>query len=208
MGKMWRLALAAALAFASCGNFGGGLRDTASLVGSAAGGLVAGAIGGAAGSVVGGAVGGVVETTVDATGAGLTAARAAADLEKVAAHATGEVKRVLPAAARLWIHNNAATDQALASGVIDNMTAALLASGFTVVERGRIDLVVAEQNLHMGGAVTDRDFVSIGNLAGANTAVIVGIVGTGAARRLQVRVLDIETGTVTMQSGAGSEWSL
>jgi len=128
--------------------------------------------------------------------------------EKVAYQAVSEVYKVLPREARLWIHNNAASDQNLVNNVIDNMTAAFLSSSVTVIERQMIDLVLREQNFQLGGSVSDGDFVSIGNLAGANIVVIVGITGAGAGRRLQVRVLDIGTGTVIMQSGTGSEWSL
>jgi len=126
--------------------------------------------------------------------------------ERVAGHAVAEVGSVLAGGARLWIHNNATTNQAMVNDVIDNMTASFLTSGFTVVERGMIDLIAAEQNLHLDGTVADSDFVSIGNRAGANKVVIIGITGTGAARRLQVRVLDIETATVRMQSGTGVAW--
>jgi len=129
-------------------------------------------------------------------------------VERVAEHALSEVRQVLPAVARLWIHNDAATDHGLVNDVIDNMTSAFLRSGVLVVERQQIDLIVAEQNLHLDGSVSDRDFVGIGNLAGANTIVIIGITGVGHARRLQVRALDIATGTLLMQSGTGSEWRL
>ena len=128
--------------------------------------------------------------------------------EKAAYQAVSEVQKVLPRGARLWIHNNAASDQNLVNSVIDNMTSAFLSSSITVIERQMIDLVLKEQNFQLGGNVSDGEFVSIGNLAGANIVVITGIAGAGSGRRLQVRVLDIEKGTVIMQSGTGSEWSL
>jgi len=129
-----------------------------------------------------------------------------APAERVAGHAVGEISSVLPVAPRLWIHTTA--DLALVNDVIDNMASSFLGAGFTVVDRQMIDLILAEQNLHLDGAVSDSDFLSVGNLAGANTVVIVGLTGTGAARRLQVRVLDIETATVRMQSGTGVAWRL
>ncbi|MCL2558009.1 MAG: CsgG/HfaB family protein [Treponema sp.] len=128
--------------------------------------------------------------------------------ERVADHAIAEVSRVLPPNARVAIHNNAQASAGLVNDVIDGMIGAFLQRGIPVVERQLIELILAEQNLHADGSVTDRDFISIGNLAGANTIVIVGLSGVGAARRLQVRVLDISTGTVRMQSGTGSEWQL
>ena len=131
-----------------------------------------------------------------------------APAERVARHAASEVERVVSAPARMWIHNNATVAQTLVDDVIDNMIVEFLGGGFTIVERGMIDLILAEQNLHLDGAVADSDFVSIGNLAGANTVVVINMIGTGGARRLQARVLDIETATLKMQSGTGVAWRL
>ena len=128
--------------------------------------------------------------------------------ERVADHAVGEIEKVLPETARVWIHNTATTDQGLANDVIDNIVSAFLEHGITIVERQMLDRILGEHNLRLEGDVADSDLVSIGNLAGANTIVVVGITGAGATRRLQVRVLNIETGTVIMQSGTGGEWNL
>jgi hypothetical protein len=129
-------------------------------------------------------------------------------LETVSAHAISEVEKVLPADARIWIHNNAATNRDIANDVIDNMVSSFLAGGVPVVEREFIDKIVSEQNLHLDGSISDSDFISIGNMTGANTIIVIGMTGTGANRRLQVRVLDIATSRVIMQSGTGSEWNL
>ncbi|MCL2191001.1 MAG: hypothetical protein FWB79_03310 [Treponema sp.] len=126
--------------------------------------------------------------------------------ERVAAHAIVEARSVIGDGSRVWIHNNAAADHALVNDVIDNMVSDFLRLGFTVVERGLIDLIATEQNLHLDGSINDDDFISIGNMAGAETIIAVAVTGAGAARRLQVRVLDIETGTVRMQSGTGVAW--
>ncbi|MCL2599900.1 MAG: hypothetical protein FWD88_01775 [Treponema sp.] len=128
--------------------------------------------------------------------------------ERIAGHAVDEVGRFISEGATLWIHNTATTDVGLANDVVDNMTAAFLNSGFTVVERGMIDLFAVERGLHLEGQVADEDFLAVGRMAGANTLVVVGISGTGQARRLQVRVLDMETGTIRMQSGTGVAWRL
>jgi hypothetical protein len=106
------------------------------------------------------------------------------------------------------IINNSAAENALVNSVIDNMTSALLESGVTVVDRQSTAMIQAEQEFQMSGHVSDSDIVSVGNMAGANKVVIVSVTGTGAMRRLQVRVLDVETGTVLMQSDAGGRWSL
>jgi hypothetical protein len=92
--------------------------------------------------------------------------------------------------------------------VIDNLTASFIRGGITVIDRQSIDLILSEQKFQMSGNVSDNDFVSIGKLAGANTLVIINITGTGTARRLQVRVLDIERGIPTLQSDTSESWRL
>ena len=69
-------------------------------------------------------------------------------------------------------------------------------------------MIAVEQGIHLDGMVTDDDFISVGNAAGANTIIVMGISGAGALRRLNVRVLDIAAGTVRMQSDTGEAWRL
>jgi hypothetical protein len=128
--------------------------------------------------------------------------------ERVSSHANLEVRRVLPADARVWVHNSAPANQALVNDIIDNMTSSFIRGGITIIERESIALIMDEQNFQMSGFVSDNDFVRIGNLAGANTIVIVNITGTGDMRRLQVRVLDIERGVTTMQSDTSDAWKI
>jgi hypothetical protein len=66
----------------------------------------------------------------------------------------------------------------------------------------------AEHNIQMSGIVSDNDFISVGNAAGANTIVVIGITGTGALRRLSVRVLDIERRIPIFQSDTGEKWEI
>jgi hypothetical protein len=128
--------------------------------------------------------------------------------EKTVEYAIGELQKVLPEAAKLWILNNAKSDQDLLNDVIDNMTSALVSKGMTVVDRQMIETILKEQEFQMSGDVSDDDIVRIGNLAGANTIAVVNVAGTGAARRLQLKVLDVTAGTVILQSSTGAEWNL
>jgi hypothetical protein len=127
--------------------------------------------------------------------------------EKVAAHASTEIRRVLPAGARVWIVNNA-SNNVMAQAVVDNLTADFIRNGVTVVDRESAALMDAERNFQMSGNVSDDDFVTVGNAAGASIIVNINVSGTGAARRLQVRVLDIERRTPIMASDTGEAWSL
>jgi hypothetical protein len=128
--------------------------------------------------------------------------------ERVADAASGEVRKYLAGDARVWIINNSAAENALVNAVIDNMASALLRDGITVVDRQNADLIQAEQEFQMSGHVSDDDVVRIGNAAGANKIIVVSVSGTGAMRRLQVRVLDVEKGTLLMQSDTDDKWSL
>jgi hypothetical protein len=127
--------------------------------------------------------------------------------ERVAAFASSEIQKALPARAAVWIYNNS-SNQAIAEAVADTITADFIGKGISIVDRQNAALIEAEQRLHLSGSVSDNDFVSIGNLAGANTIVVIGITGTGALRRLQVRVLDIERGIPLMQSDTSERWQL
>jgi len=128
--------------------------------------------------------------------------------ERVANNAINEVMNILPYDARVWILNNDPSNQIMVNDVVDNMTSAFLRNGITVVDRANIDKIMAEQNFQMGGNVNDNEFVSIGNLAGANIVVIINVTGTGGNRRLQVRVIDIERGIPIFQSDTSEGWRL
>jgi len=94
------------------------------------------------------------------------------------------------------------------AAVIDNITADFIRRGVGIVDRENTALIEAEQRYQMSGYVSDNDFVSIGNAAGASTIVVIGITGTGAVRRLQLRVLDIERGIPILQSDTSEAWRL
>jgi len=128
-------------------------------------------------------------------------------IERVAAFAIDEIHKVLPKNARVWIYNNS-KNVSMAEAVVDNITADFIQKGIGLVDRQNSALIEAEQRFQMSGFVSDRDFVSIGNIAGADTIVTIGITGTGAMRRLQVQVLDIESGVPLMQSDTSEKWEL
>jgi len=127
--------------------------------------------------------------------------------DRAAVFASEEIRKALPKNARVWIHNSAANDS-MAVSVADNITADFIKRGISVVDRQNINLIATEQKYQMSGYVSDDDFISIGNAAGANTIVVININGTGAARRLQVRVLDVEKGVPIMQSDTGEKWRI
>jgi len=127
--------------------------------------------------------------------------------ERVTAFASEEIQKVLPKDARVWIYNNVARNS-ITTAVADDITSEFIKKKINVVDRQNINLIEAEQKLQMSGYVSDKDFLSIGNAAGANTIVVIDITGTGAERRLQIRVLDVEKGTSLMQSDTNEKWRI
>jgi hypothetical protein len=127
--------------------------------------------------------------------------------EKISALTSEEVRKILPKNARVWIYNNS-INNSLSVSVVDNLTSDFIRRGISVVDRQNAKLVEAEQKYNTSGYVSDNDFLSIGNSVGANTIVIIGINGTGAVRRLQVRVLDIEKNIPIMQSDTSEKWQI
>jgi hypothetical protein len=128
-------------------------------------------------------------------------------IERAAAFASEEIQNVLPKNARVWIYNNG-VNNSIAVSVADNITSDFIKKGIGVVDRQNIKLIEAEQKFQMSGFVSDNDFISIGNAAGANTIAVIDIIGTGAARRLQVRVLNVEKGVPIMQSDTSEKWRI
>jgi len=127
--------------------------------------------------------------------------------DRAAAFASDEIQKVLPKDARVWIYNNAANNS-ITAAVADNITSDFIKKKIAVVDRQNIKLIEDEHKIQMSGYVSDNDFISVGNTAGANTIVVIDITGTGAARRLQVRVLNVEKGIPIMQSDTSEKWRI
>ena len=128
-------------------------------------------------------------------------------IERVSAHAGNEIRSVLPPNARVWIYNNTANNS-IVTAIVDNITADFIRRGIGIVDRQSTTLIEAELVFQNSGYVNDYDFVRIGNAAGANTIIVIGIAGTGDMRRLQLRVLDIERGIPVLQSDTNEVWRL
>jgi hypothetical protein len=126
---------------------------------------------------------------------------------KIADFASGEIQKILPKNARVWIYNDSSKDS-LAVAIVDNITSDFINKKISVVDRQNAKLIEAEQKFNISGYVSDKDFLSIGNAVGANTIVVIGITGTGSLRRLQVRVLDIEKSVPIMQSDTSEKWKI
>jgi len=133
---------------------------------------------------------------------------------RAVSHAHGELLRLVPHDARIWVHNRTVgMEAAYASGVADDLVSALMQSEMTLVDRESAELIARELDIQLSGDVRDSDIVMIGHQIGATHLATINIVttnprGTGIQRRLQMRVLNIETGALLLQSDTGSVWRL
>jgi hypothetical protein len=129
--------------------------------------------------------------------------------EKTSVSASEEIRKFLPQGAKVLIYNTT-PDNEKATVVLDNITADFITAGISVVDRDRLSaaLIQEEQTTQMSGIVSDDDIVRIGNATGANTIVMLGVEGSGALRRLRVKVLDVEKRVPVMQSDTSEKWQL
>jgi hypothetical protein len=129
--------------------------------------------------------------------------------EKAAVYASSEIRRFLPQGAKVLIYNTTPGNEK-AAVVLDNVTSDFIKAGISVVDRDQLSAALIQEELttQMSGAVSDDDIVRVGNAVGANTIVMLGVEGSGALRRLRVKVLDVEKRSPIMQSDAGEKWQL
>ncbi|MDR2582424.1 MAG: hypothetical protein LBC75_02980 [Fibromonadaceae bacterium] len=134
-------------------------------------------------------------------------AQGQSSVDKISVFASEEIQKFLPGDTKIWIYNSS-PGNAMVEAVVDNITASFIRKGIGLVDRQNAELIKAEQELQGSGSVSDEEMVRLGNAAGAKTIAIIGITGTGAMRRLQVKVLDIERSTPLFQSDTNEKWQL
>ena len=114
----------------------------------------------------------------------------------------------MPQNPRVALINNTQNERDIAEQVIIGITDGFLSRNIIVVDRSSRALVEMERNYQLLGHVRDEEMVSIGQEAGVNTFVLVSITGSGATRRLSVRMIDVERNTILYQSPNTDEMNL
>jgi hypothetical protein len=93
------------------------------------------------------------------------------------------------------------TERNMLDYVVDQMTKTVVQAGkINVVDRSNQTLINAEQQYQLSGNVSDESIVGIGKQLGARYIVLCWISGEMSARRLNLRVLDVETAQITDQN--------
>jgi hypothetical protein len=128
--------------------------------------------------------------------------------EKLVALMVNEISARLPPNAKPAIINNTKDERELAEVIIRGITSGLLAKNIIIVDRSEQARLAEERMYQLSGNVSDDDMISIGNEAGASAFIMVNISGTFGNRRLSVRILDTERGTILYQSPQTDEMNL
>jgi len=86
--------------------------------------------------------------------------------------------------------------------IVDEIEFKLInARKFNMVEKKRLDAIIAEQNYQkMSGQVDDFSAVSIGKMTGATIVIVGEITKLGPTQRLSIRALDVKTGQILIVS--------
>jgi TolB-like protein len=124
-------------------------------------------------------------------------AQAASNTEDAIRRISEKFIELLPENAIIAVLNFNATDRESALFIMDELQFRLVESGkFKVVDRRSLDVIRAEQNFQISGAVSDESAVSIGNFLGANIVITGEISGSEDTRRLTMKALDVKTGEI------------
>jgi len=120
--------------------------------------------------------------------------------EKAAKGATDELHSKVPSGANIMIMKTSSTERNMLEYIVDQMDKTVVQEGkLKLVERTNLDLINAEQQYQATGNVSDDSFVSIGKQLGAKYIVLCWISGQMSTRRLNLRVLNVETAQVIDQ---------
>jgi len=115
--------------------------------------------------------------------------------------AVADLTSKLPAGSIIMILQTNSNERATANDVVDRVTKSIVQDGkLKVVDRSNQRLIDAEQNFQMSGKVDDSSAVLIGKQLGAKYAVLCWVSGTMSSRRLNIKVLSIETSVIEYQS--------
>jgi hypothetical protein len=107
----------------------------------------------------------------------------------------------LPVGANIMIMKTRSTERDMLDYVVNQMTKTIVQDGKQkVVDRSNQALINAEQQYQLSGNVDDNSAVSIGHQLGVQYIVICWISGEKSLRRLNQKVLNVETAQITNQA--------
>ncbi len=96
---------------------------------------------------------------------------------------------------------NTGISQSDIDGISAIFTTYFMPQGYTLVERMRIDKIIEEQNMQRG-SLTNNDMVRLGELLNVQKIVVGDIAVVEGQYNIDVRVVDVERGTIAATDGA------
>ena len=121
--------------------------------------------------------------------------------EKAVKSAVDSLNSKLPSGANIMVVKTSSTDRGRIDYAVDLMTQTVVREGrLRVIDRSNQALINAEQDYQLSGNVSDSSIVSIGGQLGAQYIVLCWISGEMSSRRLNLRVLNVETAQITDQN--------
>jgi hypothetical protein len=121
--------------------------------------------------------------------------------DKAVKNAIDTLNSKLPPGANIMIMKTNSTERNLIDYVVNQMTKNVVQEGrLKVVDRSNQALIDAEMKYQLSGNVDDNSMVSIGHQLGVQYMVVCWISGAKSLRRLNQKVLNIETAQITDQS--------
>jgi len=142
-----------------------------------------------------------VQSSIDADAqmAQLDSARGSLS-EKAVKSAVDMLQTKLPANTVIMIMKQNNNDSSSLNDILDQLTKNVVqGQKLKVVDRSNQKIIDAEQKFQISGNVDDNSAVSIGKQLGARYAVLCWISGTMSSRKLNIRILDIQTSVIVDQ---------
>jgi hypothetical protein len=122
-------------------------------------------------------------------------------VEKAVKAAVDRLNAKLPAGSNITIMKTQSSETAMLDYVVDQMTKTVVQEGkLTVIDRSNTALIRAEKQFQMSGEVSDDSIIAIGHELGVQYIAFCWISGEKSLRRLNLKVLSVETAQITDQT--------
>jgi len=121
--------------------------------------------------------------------------------DKAIKSAVDTLQNKLAAGSVIMIMKQNNNDSSSLNEILDKLTTNVVqGQKLKVVDRSNQAIISAEQKFQMSGEVDDNSAVSIGKQLGAKYAVLCWVSGTMSSRKLNIKILSIETSQIMDQS--------
>lgn len=127
-------------------------------------------------------------------------------LENAVKEGAKHINGRIPADAKVALVNIGAANPSDAEFVLEELSTELVrlsksgGTNYTLVDRSSLGAIYRERKFQFSGDVDDDTIVSVGNFLGADVVITGSITGEKAFRRLRIKVLDVKTARLLIQT--------